>query len=37
MADNNKGGFWLSKENKVKNPYYGSLMLECGSIKDSIY
>ncbi len=37
MADNNKGGFWLSKENKVKNPYYGSLMLECGSVKDSIY
>jgi hypothetical protein len=24
---------WLQKEDKVRNPYYGSTMLECGEIK----
>ena len=24
---------WLQKEDKVRNPYYGSAMLECGEIK----
>ncbi|MBF6645685.1 MULTISPECIES: DUF3347 domain-containing protein [Flavobacteriales] len=27
----NGGANWLSKENAVKNPYYGSQMLTCGS------
>ena len=30
MANNGKGANWLSKENEVKNPYYGSKMLNCG-------
>ena len=30
MADNGKGANWLSKENAVKNPYYGAQMLTCG-------
>ena len=31
MYNNGKGANWLSKEEAVKNPYYGSKMLTCGS------
>lgn len=34
MANNNKGGDWLSYTKEVKNPYYGKSMLTCGSIKN---
>ncbi|SNB43717.1 putative protein likely involved in heavy metal transport (Copper)/detoxification [Flavobacterium psychrophilum] len=27
---------WLSKENTIKNPYYGSQMLSCGSVVETI-
>jgi copper chaperone CopZ len=30
MYNDGKGANWLSKENAVKNPYYGSQMLTCG-------
>jgi copper chaperone CopZ len=30
MANQGKGGNWLSKEKAIKNPYYGSQMLDCG-------
>ena len=33
MADNNKGGYWLSSRNEVINPYFGSAMLTCGLVK----
>ncbi|WP_299622899.1 efflux RND transporter periplasmic adaptor subunit [uncultured Tenacibaculum sp.] len=36
MADNNKGAFWLSKEEKVINPYFGDAMLSCGEVKQII-
>jgi Cu(I)/Ag(I) efflux system membrane fusion protein len=36
MADNNKGAYWLSKEEKVSNPYYGDAMLSCGEVKQVI-
>lgn len=36
MANNNKGAFWLSKDNKVKNPYFGKSMLTCGSVKETL-
>ena len=36
MADNNKGASWLSKEEKVLNPYFGDKMLKCGSVKEII-
>ncbi len=29
-------GNWLSNENKIVNPYYGSKMLSCGSVKSEI-
>ncbi len=32
MADNNKGAYWLSKEEKVINPYFGDAMLTCGEV-----
>jgi len=29
-------GSWLSNEEKIMNPYYGSSMLTCGSVKSTI-
>ena len=29
-----KKAYWLSGETEIKNPYYGSKMLNCGSVKD---
>ncbi len=36
MAFDNKGGQWIQSDKKVSNPYYGSMMLRCGSIKEKI-
>ena len=36
MADNNNGAYWLSKEEKVINPYFGDAMLTCGEVKHVI-
>ena len=36
MANDGKGAYWLSKEDKVKNPYYGKSMLTCGSVKETL-
>lgn len=36
MANEGKGATWLSKENVVKNPYYGSMMLSCGKVTETI-
>lgn len=36
MANNNSGGFWLSNEKEIKNPYFGDMMLKCGSVKETI-
>ena len=36
MANDGKGATWLSKENVVKNPYYGSMMLSCGKVTETI-
>lgn len=36
MANNNKGGYWLSEIKDIKNPYYGARMLKCGSVKKQI-
>jgi len=36
MAGNNKGAYWLSKEEKVVNPYFGDAMLTCGEVKQII-
>ena len=36
MANDGKGANWLSKEKEVKNPYYGSQMLSCGKVVETI-
>lgn len=36
MADNNQGADWLSREQQIQNPYFGSQMLKCGSVTDTI-
>ncbi len=36
MANNGKGADWLSKENTIKNPYFGSMMLNCGKTTETI-
>ena len=36
MADDNNGAYWLSKEEKVINPYFGNAMLSCGEVKQVI-
>ena len=36
MYNNGKGADWLSKEQVIKNPYYGSQMLNCGSVQETI-
>ena len=36
MYDNGKGADWLSKENTIKNPYYGSKMMTCGSTVETL-
>ena len=36
MAFDNKGAYWLSSENEIKNPYFGKKMLECGEVRDSL-
>jgi len=33
MAFGGQGGTWLQGDRKVNNPYYGSMMLRCGTIK----
>lgn len=36
MANDGKGANWLSQENPIKNPYYGSMMLTCGKTVETI-
>jgi hypothetical protein len=30
-----KKAYWVSSEPQVKNPYYGAMMLNCGSVKET--
>ncbi|POY36475.1 hypothetical protein C3K47_11860 [Solitalea longa] len=36
MYNDKKGAIWLSETKEIKNPYYGSQMLTCGSVKEEI-
>lgn len=36
MANGGKGGYWLANEAKIQNPYYGKMMMSCGSVKEEI-
>ncbi len=33
MADNDKGAIWLSTEKHINNPYFGKMMLKCGTVE----
>ncbi len=37
MAFNNEGAYWLSSEEKIRNPYFGDEMLTCGEVKEKLY
>ena len=32
----NGGADWLSRDKSIKNPFYGDMMLSCGSVKETI-
>ena len=36
MYNDGKGAIWISETKEVKNPYYGSKMLTCGSVKKEL-
>lgn len=36
MANEDKGGYWLSESDKIRNPYFGAKMLECGEVTEII-
>lgn len=36
MAFDNTGAYWLSDKSEVRNPYFGSKMLTCGEVTDSL-
>lgn len=36
MYNKGKGGSWLSASQEIKNPLFGSKMLTCGSVKETI-
>jgi hypothetical protein len=36
MAFNNEGAYWLSNNEKIRNPYFGDKMLNCGVVKERL-
>jgi len=36
MAFDNKGASWLQLDKEVRNPYFGSMMYKCGSVRATI-
>lgn len=36
MAMDNQGAYWLSDNEEIRNPYFGSKMLKCGRITETI-
>ena len=36
MANDDTGGYWLSTESEIRNPYFGSMMMSCGEVKEKI-
>jgi len=36
MALNDKGAYWLSNSTEIRNPYFGTIMLECGEVTDTL-
>lgn len=36
MAFNNEGGYWLSEQEQIRNPYFGDKMMTCGQVKEKL-
>ena len=36
MYNDNKGGMWLSASNEIRNPFFGSKMLKCGKVQETM-
>jgi Cu(I)/Ag(I) efflux system membrane fusion protein len=36
MANNDKGAYWLSTSEPIRNPYFGEAMLTCGENKETL-
>ncbi|MFP4089228.1 MAG: DUF3347 domain-containing protein [Cyclobacteriaceae bacterium] len=36
MAFDDKGAFWLSAQEEIRNPYFGDRMLKCGSVQETL-
>ncbi|MCP4553513.1 MAG: efflux RND transporter periplasmic adaptor subunit, partial [Bacteroidetes bacterium] len=36
MTFDNKGAYWLSDVEEIRNPYFGDMMLKCGETKETI-
>lgn len=36
MVNNNQGAYWVSTKSEIRNPYFGSSMLKCGSNEEVI-
>ena len=36
MAFDNKGAYWLSSEEQIRNPYFGDMMLKCGRVEEKL-
>ena len=36
MVDDNTGAYWLSEFEEILNPYFGSMMLRCGEVRETI-
>lgn len=36
MALDHKGAYWLSGSKEINNPYFGKMMLRCGSVEETI-
>ena len=36
MYDDDRGAYWLSEFEEIKNPYFGDMMLRCGEVRETI-
>ena len=36
MAFDNRGAFWLSNAQEIRNPYFGDQMMNCGRVEETI-
>ncbi len=36
MANNDKGAYWFSDVEEIRNPYFGDVMMSCGEVKETI-